>query len=89
LLSGPKTGAAKMSDPHRILWGATEIGLEARIFVKDKSGAVVLDENGNPKVDTNKVYYKVKRRLIDVSRNGRELTSTPARIHASVSGVAA
>jgi hypothetical protein len=78
-----------MENPHRILWGATEIGQEARIFVRDKNGNVVFDENGNPQIDVERVYYKVRRRLLDVSRNGRELTSTPARIHQSILGVAA
>ena len=77
-----------MDNPHRILWGATEIGQEARLFVRDKHGNVVLDENGNPKVDTDKVYYKVRHRRLDVSRNGRELTSTPERIHRSILGEA-
>jgi hypothetical protein len=74
------------SDPNRILWGAVDIGREAHLFLKDENGKVLLDEDGNPRVDTDKVYYKVRAGLLDVSRNGRELTSTPARIRSSALG---
>jgi hypothetical protein len=73
-------------DPNRILWGAIEIGREAHLFLKDENGRVLLGEDGNPRVDTDKVYYKVRAGLLDVSKNGRELTSTPARIRASALG---
>jgi hypothetical protein len=70
-------------DHDRILWGAIEIGREAHLFRKDENGKVLLDGDGNPRVDIDKVYYKVRAGLLDVGRNGRELTSTPARIRAS------
>jgi hypothetical protein len=73
-------------DPNRILWGAIEIGREAHLFVKDNNGRVQLDEDGNPRVDTDKVYYRVRAGLLDVGRNGRQLTSTAARIRASALG---
>jgi hypothetical protein len=66
----------------QILWGAEEIGRCARLFLK-KDGKVVLDEAGNPVIDFDKVYYKVRAGLLDVGRNGRELTSTPRRIRDS------
>jgi hypothetical protein len=66
----------------RLLWGALEIGREARIF-KKKNGKIVIDENGDPVVDIDKVYYRASKGLLDVSRNGRILVSTDERIHES------
>jgi hypothetical protein len=72
-------GEAGLDD---ILWGAEEIGRCAHLFLK-KDGKIVLDDAGNAVVDIDKVYYKVRAGLLDVGRNGRELTSTPRRIRDS------
>ena len=73
---------ANYTDPHQILRGAHEIGRAAHIFRK-KDGKLVVDEDGDPIVDLDKVYYKIRAGLLDVGRNGRELTSTVERIRNS------
>lgn len=70
------------TDPSQILGGAHEIGRAGHIFRK-KDGKIVVDEDGDPVVDIDKVYYKVRAGLLDVGRNGRELTSTVERIRNS------
>ena len=71
------------TDPNQILWGAEEIGRCANIFLKNANGKVVVDEQGDPVVDVDGVYYKVRAGLLDVGRNGRHLTSTVGRVRNS------
>ena len=71
------------NDHNQILRGAHEIGRCAHIFRKNKDGKTVVDEDGDPVVDLDKVYYKVRAGLLDVGRNGRELTSTVERVRNS------
>jgi len=71
------------TNPHQILRGAHEIGRAGHIFRK-KDGKIIVDADGDPAVDIDKVYYGVRAGLLDVSRNGRELTSTVGRIRNSV-----
>jgi len=71
------------TNPNQIVRGAHEIGRAGHIFCK-KDGKLVVDEDGDPVVDVDKVYYGVRAGLLDVSRNGRELTSTVERIRNSV-----
>jgi hypothetical protein len=70
-------------NPNQIVRGAYEIGLVASIFEK-KGGKIVVNQDGGPIVDTNKVYYDVRAGKLDVSHNGRELVSTVGRIRNSV-----
>jgi hypothetical protein len=69
--------------PSQILRGAREIGRAACIFRKNKDGKIVVDADGDPVVDTDKVYYGVRAGLLDVGHNGRELISTVERIRNS------
>jgi hypothetical protein len=71
------------TDPNQILRGAHEIGRAAHIFRK-KDGKLVVDEDGDPVVDLDKVYYDVRAGKLDVSRNRRELISTVGRVRNSV-----
>jgi hypothetical protein len=77
------TNRISYTDPDQILWGAEQIGRCAGIFLKNESGKTVVDEGGDPVVDEDAVYYKVRAGLLDVGRNGRHLTSTVERIRNS------
>jgi hypothetical protein len=62
------------------VYGAKAIGREADIYVTDENGEIVLDENGNPKVDVRKAHYALEKGYIDADKFGRLWRSTPRRI---------
>jgi hypothetical protein len=75
-----------MSDTNldRFVYGAEAIGREADIYVRDKNGEIVLDENGKPKVDVRAVHYALERGYISAEKFGpRRWRSTPRRIRAA------
>jgi hypothetical protein len=74
------------TDPSQIVRGAHQIGRAGHIFRTNKEGKIVVDADGDPVVDVDKVYYDVRAKKLDVSHNGRELISTVGRIRASVLG---
>jgi hypothetical protein len=71
------------TDPNQIVRGAHQIGRAGHIF-RTKDGKIVVDGDGDPVVDVDKVYYDVRAKKLDVSHNGRELISTVGRIRNSV-----
>jgi hypothetical protein len=77
---------ATFTDPNQIIRGAREIGLVARLFRRGENGKVLVDPDGDPLVDEDRVFYQVRAGKLDVSRHGRELVSTVGRIRASILG---
>jgi hypothetical protein len=68
-------------DPlDRWVYGAENIGAEADLYVRDKNGEIVLDENGNRKVDVRKAHYALEKGYISAEKFGRLWRSTPRRI---------
>jgi hypothetical protein len=77
------TSYTSYTNPDQIVRGAHEIGRAGHIFRKNKDSKIVVDEDGDPVVDVEKVYYEVRAGKLDVSRNGRELISTVGRVRNS------
>jgi hypothetical protein len=74
------------TDPNQIVRGAREIGLVARLFRQNEKGKTLVDQDGDPVVDVDRVYYQARAGKLDVNRHGRELVSTVGRIRASILG---
>jgi hypothetical protein len=73
-------------DPNQIVRGARAIGEAAGLFRQNEKGKVLVDQDGDPIVDVDRVYYAVAAGKLDVSKNGRGLVSTVGRIRTSSLG---
>jgi hypothetical protein len=82
----PEQLVTRFTDPNQIVRGAREIGHVARLFRRDEKGKVLVDQDGDPVIDEDRVYYQVRAGKLDVSRHGRELVSTVGRIRTSILG---